>query len=88
MATKSYEEKLAELERKEAQLKAQKKALKAKHADKERKARTKRLIEIGAAVESVLKHEILQEDLPEFIRILSDIESKDCYLSRAMHYKK
>ncbi len=51
MATKTIDERIAELQKKQSQLKAQEKALKAKQAQKERKNRTKRLIEIGAILE-------------------------------------
>ena len=51
---KSIDERIAELEEKEKKLKAQKKKLKAQQSQAERKARTKRLIEIGAAVEKAL----------------------------------
>lgn len=48
---KTDAEKLQELEKKMAQLQAQKKAIEARTKDKERKARTRRLIEIGALSE-------------------------------------
>lgn len=48
------EEKLAKLREKQAQLKAQEKKIIAQENAKARKARTKRLIEIGAAAESIL----------------------------------
>ena len=50
---KSYEEKIQNIDEKMAQLKQQKKALIAKEKEKERKARTRRLIQMGAVLESV-----------------------------------
>ena len=46
-------EKLDKIEEKINQLKAQKQALLAKEKEKERKARTRRLIQIGAIIESM-----------------------------------
>ena len=48
---KTNEQKLEELEKKMEQLKVQRKAIIAREKAAERKARTKRLIEIGAEVE-------------------------------------
>ena len=56
MATnRTYEERIEALEKKQDQLKAQKKALQAKMRSQERKARTKHLIEVGAEVERICK---------------------------------
>lgn len=54
MARKTEEEKLQELEKKLEQLQNQKKELLAKHKEKERKARTRRLIQLGALAEKYL----------------------------------
>lgn len=54
MATRPTEERIAELEEKMKQLKAQKRALQARQSQEERKKRTKRLIELGGYVESIL----------------------------------
>lgn len=50
----------------------------------ERKKRTKRLIEVGAAVESVLKQPIEKEDLPKLINFLEQQEERGNYFSKAM----
>ena len=50
---KSSEERIAELDKRIEQIKAQKKAIIQREKQAERKARTKRLIEIGGAAESV-----------------------------------
>ena len=47
------EERIAELDKKIEQIKAQKKAILQREKQAERKARTKRLIQIGAEVEAV-----------------------------------
>ena len=67
---KSYEERIAELDAKKeqkekelAQLKAKQKKLQQQQKALERKARTKRLIETGAMVESFLGRPIEQEDI-------------------------
>ena len=55
---RSTEERIAELDKKMEQIKAQKKAILQREKEIQRKARTKRLIEVGGAVESVLGHPI------------------------------
>lgn len=70
MATRrSDEEKLLELEQKMAQLQNQKKAIQARVNEKERKARVKRLIEVGAEVEAALGFSL---DTPEARKALGD----------------
>lgn len=69
MATeKSYSERIIALQKKREQLLAQEKALEAKKKEADRKARTRRLIAIGAGVESVLGHPIHQgKELDDFL---------------------
>lgn len=55
---RSPEEQLSELERKIEQLKARKQQLQSKISQKERKERTRRLIQVGA---------ILEKHFPEFV---------------------
>ena len=55
---RSTEERIAELDKKMEQIKAQKKAILQREKEIQRKARTRRLIEVGGAVESVLGHPI------------------------------
>ncbi|MCO7152019.1 hypothetical protein NIA73_00365 [Anaerobutyricum hallii] len=54
----SIDERLEKLKKQKEELKAKEKKLLAQKASAERKKRTKRLIEVGAAVESVLKQPI------------------------------
>ena len=69
---KTNEQKLEELEKKMEQLKAQRKAIIAREKAAERKARTKRLIEIGAEVEAALGYSLYTKEmrlaLGEFLR--------------------
>ena len=72
------EEKLAKLREKQAQLIAQENA-------KARKARTKRLIEIGAAAESILGRPFQDNDLQKFLNFLKQQETNGNYYSKAMN---
>lgn len=53
MAGKSVEERLVELENRKKQIEAQQQALLTRLKDKERKERTRRLIQLGAKMESL-----------------------------------
>ena len=82
--TKSPEERLAELDKRLEQIKAQKRALINRNKKAERTARNHRLIEIGATVESVLGRPIPKEDLPKLVAFLQMQESRGRYFTRAM----
>lgn len=86
MATekRSIDERIAELQEKQKQLKEQEKRLRAKQSAVERKKRTKRLIEIGGAVESVLGRPIEAEDLPKLVAFLQQQEQRGKFFSKAM----
>lgn len=86
MATekRSIDERIAEIQAKQKQLKEQEKRLKAKQSEAERKKRTKRLIEIGGAVESVLGKPIEAEDLPKLVAFLQQQEQRGGFFSKAM----
>lgn len=84
MAERSIEERIAKLQKRQEQLKEKEKALKAKQAQNERKSRTKRLIEIGGAVESVLGYPITKDELPKLIAFLNQQEDRGHYFSKAM----
>ena len=77
---RSIDERISELQDKQRQLKEQEKKLRAQQSQAERKARTKRLIEIGATVESVLGNPIEKEDLPKLKNFL---EQQGQYFSKA-----
>ena len=63
---------------------AQAKALKKRQQEEERKKRVHRLIEVGAAVESVLEAPIEEEDLPRLIAFLKKQEANGKFFSKAM----
>ena len=76
-STKSYEERMLEMEKKEQEslekakrYAAQKKELLKRKKAEESKKRTHRLCQIGGAVESVLGCPIEEEDLPKLIGFL------------------
>jgi hypothetical protein len=90
-STRSYEERILELERKEQETiekskkySAQAKELRRKKAAEERQKRTHRLCQIGGAVESVLGRAIEPEELPKLINFLNQQETNGKYFSRAM----
>ena len=65
MARRTVEERIADIEAKENALKQQKKKLKAEQSKQRRNARTKRLIELGAEVKSIINlsdDELLSDD--------------------------
>ena len=72
-------------ERVQAQLKAQEKKIIAQENAKARKARTKRLIEIGAAAESILGRPFQDNDLQKFLNFLKQQETNGNYYSKAMN---
>lgn len=85
MARRTDEEKLLELNKKLEQLENQKKAIQARVSEKERKARTKRLIETGAEVEAALGFSL---DTPEARKALGDFlrnqEARGKWVSKAI----
>lgn len=83
MAT--IDERIEKLEEKKEQLNQQVKQLKARKSQEERKARTKRLIEIGASVESVLGRPIEHDELPKLIDFLKIQEQRGHFFSKAMN---
>ena len=80
---RSIDERISELQDKQRQLKEQEKKLRAQQSQAERKARTKRLIEIGATVESVFGKPIEKEDLPKLKNFLEQQEQRGQYFSKA-----
>lgn len=89
---KTYEERLAELEKREQeslkkakQYSAQKKALDRQLKEIERKKRTNRLCQVGGAVESVLGCAIEIDDIPKLIEFLNKQEINGRFFSKAMN---
>ena len=70
------EERLAKIKEKQAQLKAQEKKIITQEKAKERKLRTKRLIEIGGTAESILGRPFQDDDLQKFANFLKQQEAR------------
>ena len=90
-STKSYEERMLEMEKKEQEslekakrYAAQKKELLKRKKTEESKKRTHRLCQIGGAVESVLGAPIEDEDIPKLIVFLKRQEANGRFFSKAM----
>lgn len=90
-STKSYEERLLEMEKREQKsleqakrYAAQKKELQKRQKAEENKKRPHRLCVIGGAVESVLGCPIEEEDIPKLIGFLKRQEADGRYFSKAM----
>ena len=84
---KTAEERLLELQKKQAQLKQQEKELKQRISKENRKADAHRKIEIGGTVESVCRIHIEKEDLPKLLSFLKNQEQRGHYFAKAMGYK-
>lgn len=82
---KSYEERIAELQEKQKQLKEQEKKIRAQFSAEERKKRTKHLIEIGGMVYSILGREFTDGDVERLAAFLKGQESRGNYFSKAMN---
>lgn len=72
---KSLDEQIKSLQERQAQLKARENDLKARRRERERKARTKRLIEVGAMAESAAGFEGGDERAKEHIARLVQLGS-------------
>ena len=90
-STKSYEERMLEMEKKEQEslekakrYATQKKELLKRKKAEESKKRTHRLCQIGGAVESVLGAPIEEEDIPKLIGFLKRQEANGKFFSKAM----
>ena len=91
-STKTYEERIRALEKKEQEsieatkkLIAQRKELEKRKKAEESKKRTHRLCQIGGAVESVLGCPIEEEDLPKLIGFLKRQETNGKFFSKAFY---
>lgn len=87
MATekRSLDERIAELQEKQKQLKEQEKKLKAKKSADERKKRTRRLIEVGGTVYSVLGREFVEGDIERLAAFLKGQDNRGGYFTKAMN---
>ena len=85
MGTRTYDERINELQKKQEQLKAQERALRKRQSEEARKKRTKRLIELGGIVESVLGRETSDDDKLKLLAFLKKQESNGRYFTKAMN---
>ena len=90
-STKTLEERIQEknlraqkLMEEAKKVEAQRKLLEKRQQAEERKKRTHRLIQIGAAVESGLDMPIEEEDIPRLIAFLKKQEANGKFFSKAM----
>ena len=90
-STKSYEERMLQLEKREQeslekakQYAAQKRELEKRKKAEESKKRTHRLCQMGGAVESVLGSAIEEDDIPKLIGFLKRQEANGKFFSKAM----
>ena len=90
-STKSYEERLLQLEKREQEslekakrYAAQKKELLKRKKAEESKKRTHRLCQVGGAVESVIGSAIEEEDIPKLVGFLKRQEANGKFFSKAM----
>lgn len=94
-STKSYEERMLEMEKKEQEslekakrYAAQKKELLKRKKAEESKKRTHRLCQVGGAVESVLGAPIEEEDIPKLIGFLKKQEANGNFSQRQCRKKQ
>ena len=73
------------MQKRQEQLKAQEKALKKRQSEEERKRRTRRLIELGGIVESVLGRNTTEEDKIKLLNFLKKQEANGNYFTKAMN---
>ena len=85
MSQKSYDERIDELIKKQEQLKAQERDLRKRQAADERKKRTRRLIELGGIVESVLGRPTTDQDKVRLLYFLKLQEQRGGFFSQAMN---
>ena len=88
MAQRTYGERIDELTKKQEQLETQKKALEKKQKEEERKKRTKRLIELGGIIESVLGRPTVDDDKARLMNFLNRQEVKGNFFTKAMNDTK
>ena len=85
MAQKSYDERLDEIRRKKEQLQARERDIIKRKSEEDRKKRTKRLIELGGIIESVLGRATTDEDKIRLLNFLKKQETNGKFFSNAMN---
>ncbi len=84
MSKRTFEERIEELKRRQEQLKEQERDIRRRASEEARKKRTRRLIEIGGIVQSVLGRELEDEDKERLLSFLTQQERNGKYFSKAM----
>ena len=87
MSQRSFDERIQELQKRQEQLKAQERDLMKRQSADERKKRTRRLIELGGIVESVLGRPTVDEDKVRFMNFLKRQETNGNFFTKAMNGK-
>ena len=87
MSQRTYDERIDELRKKQEQHKAQERDLMKRQSADERKKRTRRLIELGGIVESVLGRPTVDEDKIRFLNFLKKQETNGNFFTKAMNGK-
>ena len=85
MTRRTYDERIEELEKRQEQLKAQERQLKKRQSAEERKRRTKRMIEMGAIIESVLGRPATDDDKERLQDFLRKQEANGKFFTKAMN---
>ena len=85
MMRRTYDERIEELVKRQEQLKAQERQLKKQQSAEERKRRTKRLIEMGAIIESVLGRPTTDDDKDRLQAFLRKQEANGKFFTKAMN---
>ena len=85
MTRRTYDERIEELEKRQEQLKAQERQLKKRQSAEERKRRTKRMIEMGAIIESVLGRPATDDDKERLQAFLRKQEANGKFFTKAMN---
>ena len=84
-AKRTIEEQIAELQRKQKELKEQEKRLRARKSKEERAKRTKHLIEMGGTIYSVLGREYAEGDIERLAAFLKGQDNRGGYFTKAMN---
>ena len=82
---RTIEEQIAELHKKQKELKEQEKKLRARKSKEERAKRTKHLIEMGGTIYSILGREFAEGDIERLAAFLKGQDSRGGYFSKAMN---
>ena len=82
---RTIEEQIAELQKKQKELKEQEKRLRARKTKEERAKRTKHLIEMGGTIYSILGREFVEGDIERLAAFLKGQDNRGGYFSKAMN---